>query len=138
MSANQILEFRSAFLERFKKEPSIGQLIFVRRIGEQFKSFLIGSVFVGRRASEFNPLKSFFVREKHTIVERKLGVQFMSQCDMAEFVSQHHGERTFVWQYLNEASAQDDGMTYRKRLQRRSQQYARANSRLNVQVVRDY
>ena len=61
----------------------------------------------------------------------------MTQCDVAEFVSQSHRQGSLIGKNVQQATADHDGVADSEGFQRRSQQNAAADVRNNLKIVGD-
>ena len=59
-------------------------------------------------------LKSILVGKKHPVVESHTGVLVLIQRDMSEFMGEHHGQRWFIGEHVQQATTQYDCVSYRK------------------------
>src|SRR5208282_5175621 len=135
---NQVLQLRRPGLDRFEEQAGVAQLVFVGRTVEQFHGFLVGGFFFAAIASEVHALEGALIGKEHAVVESEFGIEVMAEDYVREFVGKNHGQRRFVGQHVDHASAHDDGMTNGEGLERRGHQYAAAYVGLNIEVIGDY
>src|SRR5579862_2454761 len=114
MRTNQVRQIGTLLLQSFEKQSGVAEFVFIGRVLEQLESFRIGGFFVGGALLEVETLERFLVGEEELVVEGELGVERMSQHDVAELVSQNHGQRSLIGKHIEQAPADHDRVTYRK------------------------
>src|ERR1700692_5077150 len=107
MRPNQIRKIGRLLLQSFQKQSGIAQFVLVGRVLDESDGLPIGGLLIRGIALEVQSLERLLVGEKQLVIERQACVQTMSQHNVAEFMSQNHGQRGFVRKDI-EQSATDD------------------------------
>src|SRR2546423_2091605 len=112
---------RGALLQSLQEQAYVVQFLRVRRVLQQFDSFLVGRRFLFRNVAESKVLVGAFVREQHAVVEGILRTEIVSQNDVSQFVREYRGKASLIWKHIHQSTADHNGITHAERLQRGSE-----------------
>src|SRR5438552_3582385 len=75
--------------------------------------------------------KRFIIGEGQPIVERVSRIKTVSKRDVTKYMRNHHRQAGFVGEHIDQTPAYYDGMADRERFQRRGQQHAASDFRVD-------
>src|SRR5579863_999155 len=105
----QLFRFRG---ERLKEQSRLVQLVAVGRFLKKFESLGICRILVGLRAGKTEFSKGLFIAEVHPVAERELGVCFLPENDMGQFMAQDCRKRSLVGKRVEQAAADHDRVAH--------------------------